>query len=86
MGGLRVFDSLRAEYLSVIIGIWFVSLKNCESVGAPNIFKARPDKTIIPPARNREEIMTTCMAQNLQSDSTKDIGLSPLLKVMELIQ
>ena len=68
-----------------MIGIWFVSLKNCESVGAPNILKARPDKTIIPPARNREEIVTTCMAQNLKSDSTKDIGLSPLLKVVGVI-
>ena len=86
MGGLRVFDSLRAEDLSVIIGIWFVSLKNCESVGAPNIFKARPDKTIIPPARNREEIMTTCMAQNLQSDSTKDIGLYLYSRLGESVQ
>ena len=54
-------------------------MKNWDKVGEPKILKTSPEITIIEPDKKRDDIVTTWITQNLRSDSTTDIGRSPVL-------
>ena len=71
-----------AEYLSLIKGTWLDTLKYCPADGVPNTLKDNPDITIILPLMNRDDMVMTCITQNLMSASINVIGLSPVLNVL----